>query len=121
MRIEIKNDLYDIAERIKKIDERYRVFFDTVLQKFVVTAGDYTAAVLPYEELDARAVRYLHYTRFDNAERVLRDVDEHNERLHTQAVKDAQNRFEDEFSHEMRLTKKEFLQGSFSSRPTQTR
>ena len=116
MRIEIKNDLYDIAERVKKIDERYRIFFDTKLQKFVVTVGALTAAVLPYEELDARTLAYLSYTRFENAERVAQDVDESNARLHENAVRSAQDELEDEFSHRLRVTETEFVHGSFSSR-----
>ncbi|MBR1746687.1 MAG: hypothetical protein IJ735_00575 [Clostridia bacterium] len=82
------------------------------MQKFVVEAMGVTAAILPYEELDQRALDYIHYTRAENAETVADDVDRYNDRMQKDSIKSAQNEFEDEFSHEMRLTKEEFVSGS---------
>lgn len=111
MRIPIQNDLYEISERIKKIDERYRVFFDTDRQKFIVTVEN-VIVVIPYEELDQRTIDYLYYTRWENADKVIEDVDRHNERLREESLKRAQNEVEDEFSREMRRVKQEYIGGS---------
>ena len=115
MRIAIKNDVFDVAERIRSIDARYRVFFDTEKQKFVVTAGDRTAVVLPFESLDCRTLDYLYFTRYENADEVIKTIDGDNERMQVEAVKKAQDRLEDDFSHEMRTIRSEIVSGSLPS------
>lgn len=103
MRIKIKNDLFDVVDRIKAIDKRYEVFFDTNLQKFVLEAEGKTQIVFPYENLDERAVRRTLFTRVSNAEEVLETVDKNNARMEREREKRISDIIDDEVSRELRL------------------
>ena len=103
MKIEIKNDLFDISSRLKEIDTGYGVVYDDVIHRFELTKDGVFAAVIPYENLDERTIRFALYTRFDNAEQVIKDIDKHNEELRMQRVKEMQDRMENEFSRAMRI------------------
>lgn len=56
----IDRDLYNIAARIREIDDGYRVVFDTKLNRFEVwhtrSRSITPELVLPYKELDARTL-----------------------------------------------------------------
>ena len=76
--IEITNDLYDIAARLRSINDGYRVYYNARLRRYEVhdkhQHGSTLAFVLPYAELDARTVDHALYTRRENADTVLADV-----------------------------------------------
>ena len=38
MKVKITHDLFDIATRIKELDERYEIYFDTDAQKYHIYA-----------------------------------------------------------------------------------
>lgn len=82
--IEITNDLYDIAARLSSINDGYRVYYNARLRRYEVhdkhQYGDALAFVVPYAELDARTVDYALYTRRENADKVLADVEDGNAR-----------------------------------------
>lgn len=104
MKIKIENDVYDIAARIKAIDENYEVYFDTDLQKFTIWAFGIRQTVLPYDELDIRALDYVWYTRRENAENVLKELDEENERERLKERKKTRDEVENETSRRLRLS-----------------
>ena len=103
MRIEIRNDLFDIVNRLKEIDEGYGVVFNTDNQKFEVTKNDVTVLVLPFDELDGRTVRHVIYTRSENAVNVLNDIDRENEKLQKDKIKKSMDELEDGISRAFRL------------------
>lgn len=103
MRIKIENDLYDIAARLREIDPSYGLVFNTENQRFEVTARGMTVLVLPFENLDERTLERVYYTRADNAEEVIKDLDKDNEALEKEKVKSAQDRLENEFTRLCRL------------------
>ena len=105
MKIVIKNDLFDIVDRLKEIDPRYVVMFDDDLSRYELTIDDKFAAVIPYENLDERTLRFAYYTRSENAETVLADIDKHNEELRREEIKKMQDKVEDDFSRATRLLK----------------
>ena len=104
MKIEIKNDLFDIANRLKEIDPRYEVFFDTEKQKFVIYANGVPQLTIPYDNLDTRTLSYVRYTRVENAETVLKDVDGYNARKDRESIEKAKDTIEDEYSRRLRLS-----------------
>lgn len=83
--IAITDDLFDIANRLKAIDQNYRVFFNVETQKFEVhnMAQHFgtLAFVVPFDELDARTVQYARFTRVENAQKLFDEVDKHNQSL----------------------------------------
>ena len=104
MKIKIKNDLFDIAARMREIDPAYEIYFDTDLQKYVVWAFGIRQTVLPYDELDIRALEYIIRTRRENAEKVLQEIDEYNRRREREEVKKMQDEVENETSRRLRLS-----------------
>lgn len=104
MEIRIQNDLYDIAARLKEIDERYETYFDTGRQKYVIKAFGILQAVIPYDELDQRTLDYVMYTRRENVDKVLKDVDEYNAAKERENVRKVKDEIEDEYSRRLRLS-----------------
>ena len=104
MEIRITHDLFDIAERLKAINEHYEVYFDTEKQKFIVKAFGIHQFTVPYDKLDVRTLDYAYYTRRENAEKVLHDVDVYNEGREKDALKKVKDEVENEYAHRLRLS-----------------
>ena len=104
MEIRIRNDLYDIADRLKEINASYELYFDTGRQKYILKAFGILQAVLPYDELDQRTLDYVYYTRRENVENVLADADRYNERKERENVQRVKDEIEDEYSRRLRLS-----------------
>lgn len=86
--IEIHNDLYDIASRLKSVNENYRLYYNKKTDRYEVhndaQRPSTLAFVVPYGELDARTVEYARFSSVQNAEKVFRDIEETNEKLEKQ-------------------------------------
>lgn len=80
--IPITNDLFDIAARLRTVNDGYRVYYNVTLARFEVydeSRGVPTLAFIsPYDELDCRTVDYAVYSRVENADRVFSDVERAN-------------------------------------------
>lgn len=67
MKINIENDLYHIATRLKEIDQGYFVMYDTKTKKYEVHHKDNIGSTycvgVPYDELDARTITLVQSTR----------------------------------------------------------
>jgi hypothetical protein len=90
--IEIKNDLYGIAARIGEIDGCYRVFFNVPTMRYEVHNARGCQAILPYAELDARAVSYVLETRSERKKAFIEEIERHNsefERIENNKLKDS--------------------------------
>ena len=79
----ITNDLYDIADRLRAVNDNYVVYYNTDKSRFEVHDGakGNMEFVVPYDELDARTVEYALHTRVENAKRIIEEVEESNRRL----------------------------------------
>jgi len=91
---EVTDDLFDVAARLKSIDPNYKVYHNAQTDKFEVhdaskPHGSTLAFVVPYEELDSRTVDFALFTRVQNAEKLFRDVEEHNRKLQRNALYNA--------------------------------
>ena len=91
MLIRIAHDVFDIADRVKELDEGYYPVFNTETQRYEIrhSDGDYVAVVVPYETLDARVLKHLFLTRRDNAYSALMKLDEENERQRQRSIASA--------------------------------
>lgn len=105
MKVKITQDLFDIATRIKELDERYEIYYDTDSKKYYIYAFGIRQLTLPYDKLDVRTLDYVYETRVENTEKILREIDEYNKRSERDSVKKAQNEFENECSRRFRLSK----------------
>lgn len=105
MRIKIKNDLFDISDRIKEINPLLEIFYDTAKGKFLIMKGSAVYAVIPYASLDVRALDYAYEVRPENADKLISDIDGFNEARRKNSVKNAQDEIENEYSRQLRLLK----------------
>ena len=78
--IEITNDLYDIASRLRSVNESYKLYYNTQKCRYEVRNLRTQALefVVPYDELDARTIEYARYTSVANAEQIFSDIEKNN-------------------------------------------
>lgn len=82
--IYVQTNAFNIPERIREIDSGYFVMFNPDTGKYEVhhKEQDYTLALnLPYDELDARAIRYVHETRVENIRKIQAEIEANNEKI----------------------------------------
>lgn len=92
--VEVTDDLFDVASRLKSVNPNYKVYLNMQTDKYEVhdaskPHGSTFAFVVPYEELDSRTVDFAKFTRVQNAEKLFRDVEEHNDKIQRNAVYNA--------------------------------
>lgn len=82
--IEIKDDLFGIAERVKSIDANYKIYFNGDTHGYELhNTRCYPSYQLtyPFPRLDKRAVDYTLKSDVKNKERILKEIERHNEQL----------------------------------------
>ena len=79
--VEIKEDLFDIAHRLKEIDVRYKVYRNLKLNRFEIHANGALQIATPFDRLDARTIDLVRSTRLENASRLIEEMDKSNARL----------------------------------------
>ena len=77
----VENDLFDIASRLKEIDENYVVFRNKKLHRFEIHAHGVLQIAVPFDRLDARTLALARETRLENMARLIARIDKENERL----------------------------------------
>jgi predicted GH43/DUF377 family glycosyl hydrolase len=85
MKIKLTSDVYEISKRIKNIDKDYYMVYDTSKRKFEVhnssQIGSTYCLTLPYDYLDARALKYVIDTKSENLGKILQKIDDDNRSL----------------------------------------
>ena len=88
--IEITNDLYDIAARLRSVNDGYRVYYNVRLRRYevhdVAQRGSTLAFVSPFDELDSRTVDYAMQTSVRNARKLFDELERENSRLDRQRL-----------------------------------
>ena len=87
--LEITNDVFDIADELKKIDSDYRVYYNKIKHRFEIHHLRYKPTlqlVVPYDTLDYRTVDFVQMTRVDRTAEPL-DIDELNRIAEEKAVR----------------------------------
>ena len=103
---EVVNDLYDIAKRIKEIDEQYFTFYSYEKKRYEVhhrgQIGNTLALVVPYDKLDGRTLVLVQKSRRERMDEFLRETKKENEILRKknvwQTVKEVEKATERVFS-----------------------
>ena len=84
-KIEITHDVFDIARRIKEIDEDYFILYDRRLMRFEVhnrrQRPNTLSLVLPYDRLDCRAIDKVLSTRMEVVYKQLAELEKFNENI----------------------------------------
>lgn len=98
MLIRITDDLYDISSRIKEIDKRYCIMFDTLKQSYMLYCDGNYQLTFPYKNLDVRALDYASETRIENLDAIIKKVDRYNETMQSDKMRKAHDEFENTVS-----------------------
>lgn len=85
--VEIEKDLFSIADRLKEIDGRYRVYRNTLAHRFEVYVERALQFVVPFQKLDARTLDFARKTRIERRQQILKEIDEHNARIEKEKEK----------------------------------
>lgn len=81
MKIIIENDVFDIANRLKEIDETYYILYDKIKCRYEVWSKDIVnilCFVVPYNTLDARTIMYAQKTNSNNAQKLFEEIEKNN-------------------------------------------
>ena len=77
--IPIEKDLFSIADRLKEVDERYRVYRNTLAHRFEVFIGEALQFVVPFPRLDARTIEFAQKTRIERLDAIVKEIDRLND------------------------------------------
>ncbi len=86
-------DPFYISSRIKEVDENYFIVFNTARNAYELHSsaqiGSTYALTIPYSQLDERTIFLARKTRKQNFDKLIRQMDEENQRLQNSKIKDA--------------------------------
>lgn len=93
MKIKIESDVFDIAKRLKQINESYYILFDTSKQKFELHSKEQQNSYCfsyPFQNLDNRFLDMVYTTNIRYIDNIIEDIDKNNieiERIGKQKTK----------------------------------
>lgn len=78
--VPVTNDLFDIAWRLRAVNDDYRLFYNTLSAKYEVHSAERGTVqfVVPFDALDARTVEYARRTRVQNAREIFDEIERAN-------------------------------------------
>ena len=83
--LEKVGDMFRVEERLKEIDPTYEVFYNKKDKRFEVyskKAGLVSLAFIsPFDSLDARLISYARKTRAERADKIIKEIEEENEKI----------------------------------------
>ena len=109
MLYEISNDVFFISDRIKEIDENYKIYFNSKKNKFEIHnigqfGGSYCLTV-PFQYLDFRTIDLVKKTLSINGEKLLKEIDLNNKKINEINEKIIFNRAKDQLFDEIKYSK----------------
>lgn len=98
----VTSNVFHIPERLKELDERYFVLYNTRTGRFELhirgQVGGTLGCVFPFDELDARALLYAREHHVSRLKQLAREAEAHNEKLE----KEAENTILDKANEKMK-------------------
>lgn len=92
-KILIKNDVFNIANRLKQINKNYFILYNKNTKKFEVHFKNLKSTlqlIIPYKFLDKRTVDLVQKSRIENNKKLLKELEEHNYKLEQNKTKKLQ-------------------------------
>ena len=83
----VKDDLFEIAKRLRFVNRDYCLFWNNKAQRYEVHNGHRPGFIVPYNELDERTIEYAHKTKIENFDALEKEFQLHNEELEQSAEK----------------------------------
>jgi len=92
--VEVRSDVFDVADRIREVDERYVLFYNLDKARFEVRLrGNRSEIAITWDGvLDARLVSKLRETHVRRRNELLREIERSEERARKQAESQARER-----------------------------
>lgn len=95
----IDRDVLDVAARLRSIDEGYFILFNTMSGKYEVHntengIGSTHCFTVPYDRLDARTVHHCMETYKSNKDKIIKQIEEYNQKKENERRKDFENTIE---------------------------
>lgn len=84
MKIKIESDVFDIAKRVKQINENYYILFDTSKQKFELHSKEQQNSYCfsyPFQNLDNRFLDLVYTTNIKYIDNIMEDIDNNNREI----------------------------------------
>ena len=88
----INSDLFDIASRLKEIDDRYELYRNLTLNRFEIYANGALQIAVPFARLDARTLDLARSTRMEYALKLIENIDKENAALQRKYSGDARDK-----------------------------
>ena len=88
-KIEIKNDMFDICNRLKNIDSTYFILYDKTKGKYELHSSAQKCtycATIPYTKLDKRTIDFALKTRRENISKLIFEMEENNKKLEEKEI-----------------------------------
>lgn len=85
--VAITNDLFDIASRVRSMNNNYKIFYNRGTTKYELHCQGCVPTlqlVLPYSQLDTRAIDYIAKTRVSNLDKIIEEITTNNEKVEKQ-------------------------------------
>lgn len=82
--VAVYNDLFDVSSRIKSIDDDYQIYFNRGNCRYELhnlRCKPTKQADIPWKTLDCRVLSWARKTRVENLEMLVKEMNEHNQRL----------------------------------------
>ena len=109
MLYEILNDVFFISDRIKEIDENYKIYFNSEKNKFEIhnigQIGDSYCLTVPFQYLDERTINFVKQTLAINSEKLFDEIDKNNQILKERSEKNILNFAKDKLFDELKYNK----------------
>lgn len=78
MKIVVKNDVFNICERIKNFKREYKIYFNTKSQLFELFETNNFVMTLPFKFLDVRVLEYVSCQLKKSNAQKLKEVEDYN-------------------------------------------
>ena len=121
MKIKIDDDVFEIAKRIKEIDDGYYIVFDTKKEVYELHNSKQVYSyclTVPYTNLDSRLLDMVLYTNISNIDNIINDIDNNNasiERNTAIQVKDYTNFMVKEIYDFCNNSSKQYINDNFKN------
>lgn len=89
-KILIKNDMFNIVNRLKSIDKNYYVLYNKITKKYELHCKNFKSSlqlVLPFDFLDKRTIDFVLKTKVENKQKLIQEMEENNQKLEQEKQK----------------------------------
>ena len=98
--IKIEHDPLFIAQRLREVDKSYYIVYNTDFQRYEVHSSEQKGGsfcfIVKDNTLDARTIDYALKSRSENVEKLIRALDEENERNRLRLARSALEKIEED-------------------------